>query len=181
MLFSSAVFADDISGFEIEGMSVGDSLLDYYNEEVITSAEKTIYSKSKKYFEVWVTSKTKLYEELSISLKENDNKYIIHAVRGVKYFKNNLDQCKKFKKDVINDLIHLFPNTKQKDYEFVYKDIEDGKSIAYITDFNLNTGSVRIYCQNWSSITENKKGWIDEGRVDISTKHYLEWLTDEAR
>ena len=32
--------ADDISDFEIEGMSVGDSLLDYYNSEEIKKNEK---------------------------------------------------------------------------------------------------------------------------------------------
>ena len=101
LFFSSLAVAEDISDFEIEGMSIGDSLLDYFSEEEITSAKKTIYPKSKKYFDVWFTSKTKLYEELSIALKENDNKYIIHGVSGVKKFKNNFDQCKKFKKDVI--------------------------------------------------------------------------------
>ena len=35
LLFSSSVFADDISDLEIEGISVGDSLLNYYSEEDI--------------------------------------------------------------------------------------------------------------------------------------------------
>ena len=33
--FQSLTKADDINEFEIEGMSVGDSLLDYFNEEEI--------------------------------------------------------------------------------------------------------------------------------------------------
>ena len=32
--------ADDISDFEIEGISIGDSLLDYYNEEEILTQKK---------------------------------------------------------------------------------------------------------------------------------------------
>ena len=35
LLSSPSVFADDISDFEIEGMSIGDSLLDYMTEEKI--------------------------------------------------------------------------------------------------------------------------------------------------
>ena len=31
LLFSSSVFAEDISDFEIEGISVGDSLLDHFS------------------------------------------------------------------------------------------------------------------------------------------------------
>ena len=35
LFFSSSVFADDISDSQIEGMSVGDSLLDYFSEKEI--------------------------------------------------------------------------------------------------------------------------------------------------
>ena len=35
LLSSSFVFAEDISDFEIEGMSMGDSVLDYFSEEEI--------------------------------------------------------------------------------------------------------------------------------------------------
>ena len=180
LLFSSSLFAEDISDFEIDGMSIGDSLLDYFSEEEIKSAKKSTYANSNKYFDVWFVSKTKLYEELSITLKENDNRYIMHSISGVKIFENNFDQCKKFKKDVIKDLINLFQNIKQNDYEYIYKNIEDGKSISYVTDFDLNDGAVRIYCQDWSSITEKERGWIDEGRVDVSTRDLIDWLTYEA-
>ena len=33
LLFSSSVVAEDISDFEIEGISIGDSLLDYMTED----------------------------------------------------------------------------------------------------------------------------------------------------
>ena len=35
LLSSPSVFADDISDFQIEGMSIGDSLLDYFSEDEI--------------------------------------------------------------------------------------------------------------------------------------------------
>ena len=48
LLFSSSVFADDISDFEIEGMSVGDSLLDYFSEEeIINNTNYDSYSYKK--------------------------------------------------------------------------------------------------------------------------------------
>ena len=43
LLFSSSVFADAISDFEIEGMSLGDSLLDYFNEKEIKNNIREIY------------------------------------------------------------------------------------------------------------------------------------------
>jgi len=41
LLISPSVFADDISDFEIEGISIGDSLLDYMTkEEILQAIEK---------------------------------------------------------------------------------------------------------------------------------------------
>ena len=40
LLFSSSVVAEDISDFQIEGMSVGDSLLDYFSEQQIINNNK---------------------------------------------------------------------------------------------------------------------------------------------
>ena len=48
LIFSlqSLTKADDISDFQIEGMSVGDSLLDYFNKSLIDSEKTFIYKKS---------------------------------------------------------------------------------------------------------------------------------------
>jgi len=40
--------ADDIRDFQIEGMSVGDSLLDYMTEDEINNSKRN-YAKNKKY------------------------------------------------------------------------------------------------------------------------------------
>ena len=41
--FSAPSFADDISDFEIEGISIGDSLLDYMSEEEIKENVVFVY------------------------------------------------------------------------------------------------------------------------------------------
>ena len=41
--------ADDIRDFQIEGMSVGDSLLDYFSEEEINNFDKVLYPNKKFY------------------------------------------------------------------------------------------------------------------------------------
>mgnify|MGYP001201981145 CR=1 FL=1 len=180
LLFSSSLFADNISDFEIDGMSIGDSLLKHYSEKQINNAKKTNYPTSTKFIDVWLNSKNELYEELSITIKENDKNYIIYSISGVINFINNFDRCLEFKKNVISELIILFPNVKQFDYEYIYEKVEDGKSIAYITDFDLSNGSVRVYCQDFSKITENKRGWLDDGRVEVSTREFLDWLNDHS-
>ena len=44
LLFSSSVFADDISDFQIEGMSIGDSLLDYFTKKEIQENLEKIFN-----------------------------------------------------------------------------------------------------------------------------------------
>ena len=79
--------ADNIQDFEIEGMSVGDSLLDFYGVSEIKEAENnpTYYPKSKKFKVIFFLSKKKeLFDYVNITLKDNDNKYIIYSIRGEK-------------------------------------------------------------------------------------------------
>ena len=46
LLFSFSMLADDISDFQIEGMSIGDSALDYFSEEEINSGGRSNYKES---------------------------------------------------------------------------------------------------------------------------------------
>ena len=55
LLFSSSVLAKDISDFQIEGMSIGDSLLDFIssekiNEKINSYSDKGFIYNSKKYY-----------------------------------------------------------------------------------------------------------------------------------
>ena len=48
LLLSLSAKADDIRDFEIEGVSIGESLLDKYNKNVLDNIEKYYYPNSKK-------------------------------------------------------------------------------------------------------------------------------------
>ena len=69
--------ADDIKDFQIEGISIGDSLLNYYDEKKIKNMKKTFYPKSDKYYllDGIKIKNQKEYEVLSFHLKKNDNQY----------------------------------------------------------------------------------------------------------
>ena len=132
LFFSSWVFADDISDFEIEGISIGDSLLDYFSETEINNADTTIYPNSEKYFDInFVPKKESKYENYVFVVKKNDKKYIIKTLSGMIYFENEIDKCKKFKDSVIKEIQSLFSNAKKSDYEYIYETVADGKSIAF--------------------------------------------------
>ena len=65
---SAPSFADDIRDFEIEGMSIGDSLLDYFSEKEIRKNISNVYS--------YIEDKTFVatgFDEKLISLKTYEN------------------------------------------------------------------------------------------------------------
>ena len=68
LLFSSSVLAEDISDFEIEGISVGDSLLDYFSERQIIN-NKQHYYKNGCYHDVL------MMELLAEAWKEKNDKF----------------------------------------------------------------------------------------------------------
>ena len=76
--------ADDIFEFEIEGMSIGDSLLDYFSKDEIKSNinyDSYEWISEKKFldFELYDSERFNQYEGVQITIKINDKKYIIHT------------------------------------------------------------------------------------------------------
>ena len=87
--------ADDIRDFQIEGMSIGDSLLDFFNEEEIKNFYRNDYPGSKKFFDLTIEStysKLEVYDALIHSFKSGDKNYIIYLLGAALDFPNNIEQ-----------------------------------------------------------------------------------------
>jgi len=97
--------ADDIRDFEIEGFSVGDSLLDYYSEAEINSKYKNYHYSSKKYYQIGIEKNINQYELVTIHLKNKDKRYIIHNIGGVIEFKNRDKKKCENQMEIIKDSI----------------------------------------------------------------------------
>ena len=173
--------ADDISDFEIDGMSTGDSLLEYFSEEQITSASKLLYPGSDKFYGIsFYANDSNNYEAYTFSLKKDDTKYIIYDLGGTKSFPNDLKNCKNLKSTIINSFEPSHKSFEYREYEYLYKTFGSGKSIAYISSYKSSSGSIRVYCTNWSELDEKEKNYIDELNVDLSTIEFLNFLDFEA-
>jgi hypothetical protein len=78
--------ADDIRDFEIEGISIGDSLLDHFKVKTIKSARKYKYKNDNFYsIDIW-SNKFNQYSAIQFHLKKNDKKYIIQGLSGTLIF-----------------------------------------------------------------------------------------------
>jgi hypothetical protein len=178
--FQSWTMADDIKDFEIEGMSIGDSLLDYFSAEEIT---KTFYYKNKKYFS-FTSSKSsfKTYDGVQFHIKNNDKTYKIEAIEGVKLFENKINECKKLKKVVVGELSSLFIDAEKEDDSGTHAYDKTGNSKYYRTVFYTSPkdrfNSIEVACFDWSKILEKDYG--DKLTVGIKTQIFQKFMADEA-
>ena len=79
----SPIKADDIRDFEIEGMSLGDSLLDYFNDEVIETAIDESYDDRLFITKTIYELNSNVYQGFQFTYKESDKKKILHNINGV--------------------------------------------------------------------------------------------------
>ena len=88
--FSTPSFGDDISKFQIEGMSIGDSLLDYFSKKQIINNKEDYSYKNNDFYAVKFDNliSSEIYDGGDVYLKTNDENYIIYRIFGAISFHN---------------------------------------------------------------------------------------------
>ena len=169
--------ANDISDFEIEGMSIGDSVLDYFTKKEINNKEKLFFPNSKKYYRIaFELQNSSSYEFIAFYILNNDKNFIIHALEGMKYI--NYSTCKIKQKDIANDLRNVFFDFEEDSYEGIH-DL-DNESLYYSVDFNFKNGSVsRIICTDYAKKSEDNE-FYDNLAVYLFGSKFNEWANTEA-
>ena len=148
--------ADDISDFEIEGMSIGDSLLDYMDKKQIqnqvNNKDFSIYYKDDYVaISLWNNrNKFQIYDNVGVILKQNDPTYKIYALEGTLYMdeESNIEECYK-KQDIIsNDIKEVLKIKNKGDTWFVEKkNLQNYLSSVKYIDYELSDGAlVRTTC-----------------------------------
>ena len=113
LFFSSLAFAEDITDFQIEGISIGDSLLDYLSEEKIlkqiNNPEVSYEDRDPpgKYSEIYKYDGLKTYSVLSVFVENGDKKYLIKGMFG-ELKNSNIEKCLEEKLKVIKEFDILF-------------------------------------------------------------------------
>ena len=183
--FQTSSWADDIRDFQIEGMSVGDSLLDYVSEHQIKTNKKDYTYKNDKFYAIDFDNiiSSKIYDGIGISLKKNDKKYLIHSIYGVIFYQNNIHDCYKKKDSIVEELNTLFKDVKIDD-QGTYPSGADPsgktKTTSIWYNFEFSEGTIGVLCQDWSKEFEKEKGWTDNLRVSIRSEEFRYWINNEA-
>ena len=168
---------DDIRKFKIEGISIGDSALDYFNEDQIRNNKRDYYNNDKFFpSEFAYLASFKIYDAIQITYKNEDKQYKLHEVVGFIDFPKNIKDCNNKMKEIIKNVSELFSDTKKEKYKRKHDGDPSGKSIITKTTFILDSGTIDITCNDWSK----QIGYLDTLRVSIKTREFNTWLINKA-
>ena len=176
LLFSSSVFAEDISDFEIEGMSIGDSLLDYVSEKYILEEfeiGKDEYSwTDQKFTDVYKYGGIELYDNVKFSVKRKDKKYIIYAITGQITY-NNINDCLDKQKEIENEFTTSLSDKKKIKIENKHLQDKTGKSKIHRIIFEFESmDKIEIVCFDLAKHMNQPSG-LDVGIVSVEYRNWL--------
>ena len=189
--FQTLLLADNIQYFQIAGMKIGDSALDYFSESQLEDNEQGWHNYSYNEYSTSYMPGKGIYNWFLVSYK-NDNNFIIEALAaGLE--KSNYDnkECNNKLDDVALKISEWFKNTTQEEKKF-YKLTTDstqtypftGKSSVTSLSFNFLDGAkIILACykmdkkakQNESLLTSVLKQ-KDSFRIDVRSSAFVNYL-----
>ena len=177
--FQSLTKADDVKDFEIEGISIGVSLLNYFSKEnIMINTSKFVFKDTDKKFQAFFTDEPKklksydLYDYVRITYL-NDNEFIIHGISGMKdYEKKNINQCYELQEKIEIDFDNQFSNFEKEKNTFPYGIDSSGKSKVTAIYYFAEDGYAEIACYDLDENTNIASG-ID---VSISSNILKDWI-----
>ena len=157
----SSAKADEIGDFQIEGISIGDSILNHYSKEDINSAHSIILGKYKK---LLLSKNLKQYESLIIAYKENDKDYIIEGLTGNIIINSDISDCYQQMKIMDKEVSKLFENLTRKDWGILKleNDYQTYNPITY--DFD-NRDRIQIACYDFRISKNEDKDIVSSKKI----------------
>ena len=177
--FQSWTKADDIRDFEVEGISVGDSALNFFNENEIKKNIKNWYQDKTYTYSAIAKNNFELYDKIGFFYKTNDDNYKIVSLSAYLWCKESIIDCLNNQKKVKEDFSIIFKDLSQKDNVFNYPPSTDAgtKSKAIQTIFFFNNGDqVVIETKDWSKGSK----YTDNFSINLDTKDFVIWLTNNS-
>lgn len=184
--FQTPSLADDIRDFQIEGMSIGDSLLDHaetigVTKKFIKNYDFLYYPKSKKYSTIAILNRGNYTTYYKVQFTIDPKNFKIYKISGSLKVSSKND-CIRKQKEIVEDLIKTDKSLKKIVEEFTKHPIDKtGESIAngVYLDFP-SEDSIDVECYIWGKTYKQEKGSEDSLKVSLSTRIITDFLIYEA-
>ena len=184
--------ANDIRDFKIEGMSIGDSALDYFSEDQLEDNEQGWHNYSYKEYSTSFMPGKGIYDWFLVSYKSDDYYFKIEALVGG-LEKTNYDdkECNNKLDAAAFNISELFKNTKQenkKTYELTADASRTypftGKGAVTSLSFNFfDEGKIILACYDMDKEANQNASFItstlsqnDSFRINVSSRIFVNYL-----
>ena len=179
--FQSWTKADDIRDFEIEGMSIGDSALNFFTKKQLDKNSYLVGTDDTYITSYFLDTKFKSYDGVEVTYLKEDKDYIIQALSGGVTVQN-IDDCKRKNKEISQSLAIFFSEAESLSDEGSTPIDKTGKSKYFRTAFQINPKSkyfeIETSCIFYYGDAANK--FTSNAGVTIKTDKLNDWLHNEA-
>ena len=181
--FQTWVKSDEITDFQIEGMSIGDSLLKFYSKKEIKNNynfERELYKNQNEINHIVLFKEPyfKNYESVQIHFEKNDPRFVIIGIDGMINFPDNFNACKKKMSEIAFDLDKSFNFSLKRATEGLHPGDKTGKSkfskVSFFLKPTSRASEIEIICYDNSK--EFK--FVDKLAVTFYGEKYQEFLVN---
>ena len=173
--------ADDIRNFQIEGISIGDSLLDIATEKEINKAKASKQFPNDKFIIYYLKELKPLknYDWVSVTTKKNEKNYIVTNIGGAISYKK-LDKCLELQKEIQKDVERLFKTIDKQENIYASQQDKTGNSKVYGVQYYLkpypSNESIAINCYHMTDESMIEKSL----KITVNSEEYAYFIINEA-
>ena len=181
--FSIPSYSDDIQDLQIEGISIGDSLLNYTSKKKILSEikknEPTYNYLNNDFGEVYLRNNFEEYDFLSFFVKQKDKLYTVYSIAGIVMYDDKIEQCLAKQKEIEKQLSSIFINTKINRYTTKFDWDLTGESTSQNIELVFSSGDfIEINCTKYKKSLKIKNNWSDGLQVTVNKKEIKDWFNN---
>ena len=183
--------ADDIRNFQIEGMSIGDGALNYFDERQLEDGEQGWHNYSYSEYSTSLVSGKGIYDWFLVSYRNDDDNFKIEAlVGGLEIINYSNKECNNRLDSVALSISESFKNTREdkKKYKLTADSSRiypfTGKSTVTSLSFNFtNEGEIILSCYNMDKKANKNSNFImstlnqkDSFRINVRSHAFINYL-----
>ena len=190
--FQKLSSAENIQNFQIEGMKIGDSALNYFSESQLENNEQGWHNYSYNEYSTSYMPGKGIYNWFLVSYKNDDNNFIIEwLVGGLEKSNYDIKECNNKLDVVALNISKLFKNIVQEEKKS-YKLKQDaaqtypftGKSVVTSLSFNFLDGAkIILSCYNMDKEAKENESFLksvlkqnDSFRIDVRSGAFANHL-----
>jgi len=190
--FQTLSLGDNIQNFQIEGMKLGDSALEYFSESQLEDNEQGWHNYSYKEYSTSFMPGKGIYNWFLVSYKNYDDNFIIEGlVGGLEKSNYNNKECNNKLDSAALNISELFKNTAQEEKKY-YELTADaartypfaGKSSVISLSFNFLDGAkIILACYHMDEETMKNQSFLKtvikqnhSFRIEVSSSAFAKHL-----